>query len=693
LVKVAESVVNEWSELEDLVLQISSRFLSNIDFNKAINSSLKDIGIISGSSHVSLFIFNKEKTLMQNTHEWCNEGVYSLKKKFHILKAVSFPWWMERLLSGKVINIPNISDLPKKAQNIRELFEIHGIKSALTYPILFEKELLGFLGFLNVNQPYKWKEKDFSLLRISSQIIGNAFEKNKIENLLKKSKGKYQLILENVNDLIYIINSKFQFEFINEKNLFRLLGFHKEKIIGKNSIDFIHRDDFDKFISLLNNELTEIDSKIEIRLQHNEGYWKWFECEGKSFVDNDKKNKWYIISRNIDDKKKAEERYKNLFNNSPNAILLINFKGIIIDANSAIEKLFNKERAFFIGKNINEVRQYFKLDFRSYFKRLFQASFIDDFPELIEMKIIKENSKEIWIETKASIIKQDGKTIIQLVLQNITERKKRELLEKKFKEKLELKVEERTKDLNQAFSQQKLYLDQIIKSSNFKTEFMATMSHELRTPLNAIIGFTDLLLEGVYGPINDEQKEVITDIKNSADHQFDMIKHILDISKIESGQITLNTQKFSLNKMFNQINSSLKPLYKRKNLKLKIRGLEEEKFIKADPIRFKEILLNLIGNAIKFTIEGLIKIVIKEKYNHWLFKVSDTGIGIAQKDFPLIFKDFKRVDSTYVHSVPGTGLGLSLTKRLVELHGGEISFTSVLGMGSTFTFSISKKIE
>jgi len=218
------------------------------------------------------------------------------------------------------------------------------------------------------------------------------------------------------------------------------------------------------------------------------------------------------------------------------------------------------------------------------------------------------------------------------------------------------------------------------------------MSHELRTPLNAIIGFTDLLLEGVYGELNDEQNEFMNDIKSSAEHQFDMIKRILDISKIESGQVSLNIQKFSLNSTIEQIRSNLKPLYSIKDLKFKVKGLEEEIFIVADPIRFKEILFNLISNAIKYTIDGRITLLFKEDYYNWIFRIRDTGIGIANKDFPLIFKEFNRVESTYVQSTPGTGLGLSLTKRLIELHGGEISFFSVLGVGTTFTFNLPKKL-
>ena len=172
-----------------------------------------------------------------------------------------------------------------------------------------------------------------------------------------------------------------------------------------------------------------------------------------------------------------------------------------------------------------------------------------------------------------------------------------------------------------------------------------------------------------------------------------MIKNILNISKIESGQIVLNVKSFSLNSMVEQTMSSLKPFIGKKRIEFQYKGLDREIEMRADPIKFKEILLNLLSNAVKFTIEGTITFKVFEKNDKWEFEVSDTGIGIEIKDFPLIFKDFKRVDSTYVRSVPGTGLGLSLTKRLVELHGGEITFFSVLGVGTTFCFSITKKIK
>jgi len=172
-----------------------------------------------------------------------------------------------------------------------------------------------------------------------------------------------------------------------------------------------------------------------------------------------------------------------------------------------------------------------------------------------------------------------------------------------------------------------------------------------------------------------------------------LINKVLDISKIEAGKIELNIEEFSLNKIADQIITTLKPMYEEKKLKFEVIGLDEEKFIQADRIRFKEILYNLLNNAIKFTKEGGFRLEIAEHEDHLEFNIIDTGIGIAEEDFDLIFKEFKRGKSEYVTSVEGTGLGLSLTKKFIELHDGNISFTSKLGEGTTFTFILPKKMK
>ncbi|MHA1647525.1 MAG: sensor histidine kinase [Promethearchaeota archaeon] len=273
----------------------------------------------------------------------------------------------------------------------------------------------------------------------------------------------------------------------------------------------------------------------------------------------------------------------------------------------------------------------------------------------------------------------------------IQEQKKSEIILRDFNQELELQVKIKTKELNGLLEQQKLFQDQILKSSAFKSDFMASMSHELRTPLNSIIGFTDVILEGISGEINEKQDKYLNNVKTSALHLLDLINDVLDITKIESGKMDLNIEDVILSKIISQINTMLKPIYEKKNLKFEIQTFDKEIIIRVDRLRFKEILFNLLSNAVKFTKEGFVKLEILDDENYWKFDVIDSGIGIKEDDFALIFQDFKRIRSEDVASIEGTGLGLSLTKRLIEFHGGNISFSSELGKGSTFTFTIPKQ--
>lgn len=691
LVKEAQNIIKSWSLIEILTSTISKRFFGKMGLNEAIKSFLRDLGILSGINHVCLVLFNEDKTVIKDSFEWFGDSINSLIPNFNDLFKETLFWLVNQLEKRKIFQITDSSKLLERLKNSEEIAKPQYNQSLLIYPVHIKSNLVGFIGFNNFLGSKSWTEIDFSLLRLSSHMIGNVLTSKKIEELLIESEAEYRRIIENINDLIVIVNLGYKIEFINSKASYKLLKYREEDILEKSYFDFIHPDDVDSAVDTIKYGFKQGESIIELRFKHRDGHWLWFECEGQTFCDKDGKLKLLVISRDISERKLAQERYKNLFQNSPNAIILINFNGMILDSNFTTKKLFGFEKEYFIGKNITNLGTIFNFEIKSYFKKIFKASFGENFPEPIEAQIRKSDNNLIWVEIQASTMKQNIKTLIQLIFQDISEKKRVDLLEKEFKEKLEVEVRERTKELNEVLNQQKLYLDQILKSSQFKTEFMSSMSHELRTPLNAIIGFTDLLLEGVYGSLNEEQLDFIKDIKTSAEHQFDMIQHILDISKIEAGQITPNFQDFSLNYVIKQIKSSLRSLYQKKNIKFKIKGLDSEKEIYADPIRFKEILLNLVGNAIKFTIEGKITLAVQEKYDYWQFKVRDTGIGIARKDFPVIFKEFKRVDSTYVRSVPGTGLGLSLTKRLINLHGGDISFTSVLGVGTTFTFTIPKQ--
>jgi PAS domain S-box-containing protein len=228
------------------------------------------------------------------------------------------------------------------------------------------------------------------------------------------------------------------------------------------------------------------------------------------------------------------------------------------------------------------------------------------------------------------------------------------------------------------------------KTSLTKSDFLANMSHELRTPLNSVIGFSEVLQDQLFGPINDKQQEYVNNIITSGRHLLSLINDILDLSKVESGKMGLDLSTFSLRE---SLDASLKILRERAlkaGLELKLDlAPEAELLIKADPRKLKQILFNLLANAIKFTpTAGRITVSALRDGGFIEITVADSGIGIREEDIPKLFQAFTQLESVYTKGFEGTGLGLALTRQLVELHGGRIWVKSEFGTGSRFSFTI-----
>ncbi|MBU6391130.1 MAG: response regulator [Planctomycetota bacterium] len=250
---------------------------------------------------------------------------------------------------------------------------------------------------------------------------------------------------------------------------------------------------------------------------------------------------------------------------------------------------------------------------------------------------------------------------------------------------LEQRIAEKTARLQNAV----LALEQ---ANKMKSEFLANMSHELRTPLNAIIGFAEVLRDKISGDLNEEQTEFVNDIHSSGLHLLQMINDILDLSKIEAGKLELQYETFSVPEAIEDVHTILKGLASKKRLELKTTMLTDVKNIEADRVKFKQILYNLLSNAIKFTPEnGKITVETCVTDDMLQVSVSDTGIGMKPEDQEKIFKEFWQADSSFSRKYEGTGLGLALTKRIVEMHGGNIWFESEYGKGSIFYFALPLK--
>jgi PAS domain S-box-containing protein len=264
---------------------------------------------------------------------------------------------------------------------------------------------------------------------------------------------------------------------------------------------------------------------------------------------------------------------------------------------------------------------------------------------------------------------------------DITQRRYAEEELRKLNLELEQRIAARTEELAAAMIQAQ-------ESDRIKSSFLATMSHELRTPLNSIIGFTGVILQGLAGPLNDEQIRQLSMIRDSARHLLALINDILDISKIEAGQLEILQAPFEIRQAVESVLRIVQPLAQKKNLQLKIDIAVNVDTINNDRRRVEQVLINLVNNAIKFTERGEVNIVCQIR-DGWLeTRVRDTGIGIKPEDMHRLFKPFQQIDTGLARGHDGTGLGLAICKRLVAAMGGDISVETQWAVGSTFKFTL-----
>jgi signal transduction histidine kinase len=234
---------------------------------------------------------------------------------------------------------------------------------------------------------------------------------------------------------------------------------------------------------------------------------------------------------------------------------------------------------------------------------------------------------------------------------------------------------------------------QLEEASQHKSQFLANMSHELRTPLNAILGYTELMADGAYGEPSEKMVGVLKRLESNGKHLLGLINDVLDLSKIEAGQLVLELSDYSVQDIAQTVRSTLEPLAADKKLAFKVEMAPELPPGRGDGRRLTQVLINLVGNAIKFTDTG--EVAIKAEANNGSFHVSvrDTGPGISAADQAKLFQEFQQADNAIIRKKGGTGLGLAISKRIIEIHGGRIWVESQPGQGSTFAFTLPVKVE
>ncbi|TKY91844.1 MAG: PAS domain S-box protein, partial [Candidatus Methanomarinus sp.] len=362
--------------------------------------------------------------------------------------------------------------------------------------------------------------------------------------------------------------------------------------------------------------------------------------------------------------KNSEKKFFTMFNNNPMGAIIIDSNRMIKEVNSVASDMIGRSKAEIIGKICHEF----------VCPRAHNDCPIFDHEmgfDCVETTLLKKDYGEIPIEKTVAKVVIDEKIMVIEMFYDISKRQQLQ------------------KDLINQRDTLKIRAQELTAANKTKTEFLANMSHELRTPLNSIIGFSEILHDLTFGPLNEKQLKYISNVLTSGNHLLTLINDILDLSKVEAGKMELVYNEFVVSTVINEIKTLVISIASKKNIMINVITYEKLITIHADGGKFKQILFNLMSNAIKFSPNGGSVTIDAKCINDMVqIAITDTGIGISKEDQKKLFQPFVQVDASTSRQFEGTGLGLALVKRFVGLHGGKVWIESEPGKGSTFTFTI-----
>ncbi|KAF5044601.1 Sensor histidine kinase RcsC [anaerobic digester metagenome] len=495
-------------------------------------------------------------------------------------------------------------------------------------------------------------------------IVQDITERKKIEKALGMANAYNRSLIEVSLDPLVTIGPDGKITDVNRATEI-VTGYFRSELIGTDFSDYFTEPEKAKegYQYVFQKGLVR-DYQLEIR--HKHGHITPVLYNASIYRDeNGRVTGVFAAARDITELKKAEEKIKALANaveSSNDAIITGTLDGTITSWNKGAEQIYGYLAEEVMGKNVSILEpDNLKGEIKQLFDKIKQGKKVKRYETL---RLKKDGIAVNVSVTLSPIFDVSGNPV---AFSGIA----RDITEKKITENL-------------------LHEKQMAEFANrTKSEFLANMSHELRTPLNSIIGFSDMLYEQAYGELNQKQLRAISNISNSGKHLLNLINGILDLSKIEANKMELDYKEFELASSLDLIRNILSPIADKKNIEIETGVDSSISKICADEDRFIRIMFNLVDNAIKFSFENsLVKIGTRKKGELVEITVEDTGIGIKTEDQNKLFKPFSQVNSFSSKKFQGTGLGLSLVKQIVNLHGGYVWFKSEQGKGSTFAFAI-----
>ena len=569
------------------------------------------------------------------------------------------------------------------------LFEIYGRVALTGKPERFEIYLaaLKMWFFISVYSPLK--EHFVAVFDVIS-------ERKRTEEALRESEAKYKELVENAHSIIIKLDTEGRITYFNEYAQ-QFFGFKEEEIIGKSAIDTIVPKvestgrDMDEMLAGIYEDPNKHAININENIKKN-GDLVWIVWYNNALYDKEGNKTGHIaIGTDITEQRKAEQalreseqRWVTTLASIGDAVIATDIMGKITFMNPVAEALTGWNRRDAIHRPIrsvfNIINEQTRQNAENPVEKVLGSGLIAG--RMGNAILICPDGREVPVDHSGAPIKtEDGRiTGVVLVFRDITERKVAEEVVRNYSLSLEETVKKRTAELEAA-------KERAESADRLKSAFLATMSHELRTPLNSIIGFSGIMLQEKAGALNQEQKKQLGIVQNSGRHLLSLINDILDLSRIEAGQLAIDYEYFDFQEVVVNVKEMVEPSAISKGLSFNISGVHEIGEIRSDKQRIKQILLNLVNNAIKFTEAGSISIRCRRNNNFVTIEIADTGIGIKKENIDKLFNPFIRIESDLTRKYEGSGLGLSICRKLLEKLHGEITVNSEYGAGSAFTIT------
>jgi PAS domain S-box-containing protein len=669
--KRAGQELEETRRRQAILIKVLQTLQSIGNMHDAIDAALAEIGEYAGVSRSYIFEKAPDGKTVDNTYEWCGEGI---NPEIHNLQSVPVEYmadWFDTFDNGEFVCVSDIRDLSPIAC---EKLESQGIKSIVVLPLKTDGVVYGFVGFDECTEYRTWQRKEVELLISLSQIISTTAIRFRAQKAMQLSQHTMRTVLDNIGAAIYVAAfNTYELLFANKTVKDQMGG----DIEGKKCWQVIQKDMTGPCPFCPKGKLLDADRNptgIYRWEFQNSNTGRWFECTDAAVEWVDGRMVHMEYATDVTDRRNAEEAvhrseelYRQLTVASPDAIVVCSPQGKVVYMSPKAKELFlisdGRE-----PETLQMLRYVHSHDLRTSVGQ-FRSLATEGVSFVPQLLLKRGDGSDFFGEISAATVKDDHNrtTSIIMVIRDITRRRITETELILAKERAE-------------------------ESDKLKSAFLANMSHEIRTPLNGILGFLNFLADDNLAPAR--RRDYAAVVNNSSVQLVKLIDDIIDIAKIEARQMSIRPSVLRLNGLMKDLQMFFETYLNSNNKDRIALVLDDSGFITpdtiyVDPIRLRQILTNVIGNAVKFTEKGYIgfgyRLLPPDRLEFW---VEETGIGLPPDQLEVIFERFRQAELSNSRKYGGTGLGLTISRNLSRMMGGDLQVESAEGQGSTFRFTI-----